>query len=397
MMTWYRTSGFQSWLTKAFNLSILEKTRMTWVDYLRGIAIVLVVYHHVRIGVERSGIVVPTLLVHLNTIFYSFRMPLFFILSGIFINQSLTRKSTGQLLGIKFEKLLYPYFIWSFIQVTFQIVLSRYSNSGRTLLDYTYMFYQPRALDQFWYLPALFNATAVYLLIRKFLRPSATGHILMAIGIYCLAPFFQQWSMMLDWMRFYIFFTLGGALSPYFFKERFQAVLQNRYSILWALPFFAVSQYYYLTHKVGEEALHAEFAQATIPYFTYLLHQVQYFVVGLIGCITMLLVAFRLQKWNVLAFLRVLGYHSLYIYVMHVLVVAFTRIVLVNVLHIHTAILLLPAGIFMGLVIPVMFYNVCVKDGFAWFLFSYHRPRRKEATPSGAIHPEVVVVPERSL
>ncbi|HEX3934682.1 MAG TPA: hypothetical protein VHW43_08380, partial [Puia sp.] len=41
-------------LQKAFNLSILEKKRLAWVDYLKGIAIVLVVYRHVLIGSQRS-------------------------------------------------------------------------------------------------------------------------------------------------------------------------------------------------------------------------------------------------------------------------------------------------------------------------------------------------------
>ncbi|HEU4471527.1 MAG TPA: acyltransferase, partial [Flavisolibacter sp.] len=149
---------------KAFNTSILEKNRMAWVDYLRGIAILLVVYRHVLIGLERGAHDIPVLMERANMIFYSFRMPLFFILSGIFISASIAKKPLNRLVYNKFESLLYPYLVWAFLQISLQIVLSRFTNSERTLMDYTMIFYQPRGLDQFWYLPALFNATVIYLL-----------------------------------------------------------------------------------------------------------------------------------------------------------------------------------------------------------------------------------------
>src|SRR5437763_1326877 len=117
---------------KAFNLSILQKSRLEWIDYLRGIAIILIVYRHVLIGIQRGHIQVPQALVDANMIFYSFRMPLFFILSGIFISKSLAKKSLSQLIGSKFNLLLYPYLIWSFLQLTLQIFFSPLINSDRT-------------------------------------------------------------------------------------------------------------------------------------------------------------------------------------------------------------------------------------------------------------------------
>src|ERR1700750_67395 len=153
-----------SFFSKAFNLPALQKSRLHWVDYLKGIAIILVVYRHSLLGIQQKGISVPDYLVNANMIFYSFRMPLFFMLSGIFISRSLSKRTVGQFIYTKFESLMYPYFIWATIQISMQIFLSSYTNSSRTFLDYTYIFYQPRNLDQFWYLPALFNATVVFVL-----------------------------------------------------------------------------------------------------------------------------------------------------------------------------------------------------------------------------------------
>src|SRR5256885_17248285 len=92
----------------AFNLAILNKKRLAWVDYLRGIAIILVVYRHALAGIRRSGINVPNYIENANLIFYSFRIPLFFMLSGLFISFSLQRKGLKKLILSKFELLIYP-------------------------------------------------------------------------------------------------------------------------------------------------------------------------------------------------------------------------------------------------------------------------------------------------
>ena len=45
----------KDWWGMAFNTSILKRRRMEWVDYLRGIAILLIVYRHVLIGIQRGN------------------------------------------------------------------------------------------------------------------------------------------------------------------------------------------------------------------------------------------------------------------------------------------------------------------------------------------------------
>ncbi len=75
--------------------------RADWVDYAKAIGIILVVYGHVARGIFNSGIVVP---VHayevLDSIVYSFHMPLFFFLSGLHAIDSLKRRGgAGMVLG----------------------------------------------------------------------------------------------------------------------------------------------------------------------------------------------------------------------------------------------------------------------------------------------------------
>jgi fucose 4-O-acetylase-like acetyltransferase len=353
------TNPIRDWFARAFNTSVLRKSRLAWVDYLRGIAIVLVVYRHVLLGLQNSGMSIPPAYLNANIMFFSFRMPLFFILSGIFISGSLAKKSLGRIIYSKFELLLYPYLIWATIQITIQLFASQWTNAQRTPKDYLDIFYQPMNIDQFWYLPALFNTTIVYLLTKTKLKLHGWMQIILGLALFFLSPFCRKVSMMSNWMEFYIFFAIGDTISPLFFKERFQAFLKNRYTLLILLPFFIATQYYYLHLYLTSPGNDVNLGL--------------FLPIALFGCLTMCALAYRLQSWDILRFLRILGFHSLYIYVMHVIVAAFVRVILTKVFGLHQPIALLFIGITLASTIPVMIYNLFIFEKPLYFLFSLHR------------------------
>jgi len=156
-------------------------------------------------------------------------------------------------------------------------------------------------------------------------------------------------------MEFYIFFALGDAVAVFFFKDSTQRLLKNPYSQLLLTPVFFLTQVYYLNHVT--EPGYADFL-----------------VIALIGCLSMFILAFRMQIWNIASFLRIVGYHSLYIYVTHVFIAGLVRLSLTKFLGIHNPFILLFSGIFFGITIPIIFYNLLILDGPLWFLFSYKRP-----------------------
>ncbi len=352
----------KAWIEKGLNLKALEKSRLHWVDYLKGIAIILVVYRHILIGMSRSNdFEIPRYLWNANEIFFSFRMPLFFILSGIFLGGSLKKRTPGKLVEIKFENLFYPYLIWATIQVTLQIVLGHlhFTNADRTWRDYLYILYQPEKLDQFWYLPALFNVSVIYIFTKAILK--LPGWVQLSAGVVLFFAHenihgIDSISMLTDWMKYYIFYALGDVLSSSFFKPGFQRVMRNPWSLVAISPAFVLSQIYWLTHKVNA---------------------LEFLGIAMIGCVTMFFVAFLLERMNVWNWLRVVGYHSLYIYVIHVMVAAFIRTLMVHVFHVHQVHLMLFTGIFFGVLIPILIYNYLILDGPLWFLFTYHNPHAK--------------------
>lgn len=367
----------KEWISHAFNLTILEKNRYSWVDYLRGLIILLVVYHHAYLGIERSGISMPETVGKANMIFYSFRMPLFFIISGVFTTISLAKQPIKDLIFVKYDKILYPYFIWAFIQVTLQIFMSNFTNSDRSIHDYLYILYQPKQLDQFWYLPALFNATIVFIFFKIKVKPSMKIHLLIGLAFYITAPFLNDISMMSNWMRFYLFFVIGDLISKILFTKSLQSQLKRPITLLLFLPIFIGAQVVYLHNNVGVKAMETTLETFHGNKTLYALNEVNFLVTSLIGCMTLIIIAFLLEKWNKLSFLRVIGFHSLYIYMIHVIVVGLVRAVLVHFLHLTNPFLILSIVIFFGVLIPILFYNLLGKS-YLWFLFSTKKKHVKE-------------------
>lgn len=362
----------KDWLAKAFNTPLLQKSRLPWVDYLKGIAILLVVYRHVVSGIQLSGITVPPAVVTANMIFFSFRMPLFFLLSGLFIGGSLAKRTTGQLIYNKFESLVYPYFVWGVLLISIEIPLSRYTNVPKGLINYTYILYQPREVDQLWCLPALFNINVVFLLVKTKLKARPWMNILLGLILYFTAPFLDRYSMISDWMAFYLFFTIGNTIAPFFFKESVQKFFKNPWSLLMVTAPFLATQFYYLQHEDRFRYLAATDTAA----------QVQLLVISLVGCACMFFVAFQLQRLNILSFLRILGFHSLYIYVMHVPVASAVRIVLKGIFHVHNPLILLTIGLALAVILPVAIYNLFIFEGPLWFLFFLKKSKTKPTPPA---------------
>ena len=62
-------------------MSGVSQNREVWIDYAKAIGIILVVYGHVARGLYSAGIDIPyELYVLIDSIVYSFHMPLFFFL-----------------------------------------------------------------------------------------------------------------------------------------------------------------------------------------------------------------------------------------------------------------------------------------------------------------------------
>ncbi|SHN44375.1 acyltransferase [Chitinophaga sp. CF418] len=324
-----------------FNFKPPQANRLGWIDYAKGIAIILVVYRHVLYGLKSSGMTVSQWIIDGNNMFYSFRMPLFFLLSGLFFERSITRKGETGFFVTRVNTLLYPYVLWAFIQITLQILFSSFVNARRTGVDYLNILIQPRHLDQLWYLFALFNVTLLYLLVAKLFRYDKFAQVLVSLALLAIAPLVNNISTLYDVALHYIFFCIGNLTATYFFSEKTQEKLSSAYGLLVLLPVFAACQYYFLYHQQMNLFLYAGIA--------------------LTGSLFVIMLSVQLSKYNALPFLRTFGHYSLYIYLLHVPIVAVIRYFLLSTMlrqHIVVVLLLL---IFIAIFSSIIVYRICMQ------------------------------------
>lgn len=142
--------------------------RNLWVDYAKAIGILLVVYGHVVRGLIGAGIIeahLPRWLL-VDSVLYSFHMPLFFFLSGLFFWRSLGNRGGSGLVFNKIDTIFYPFVLWSLLQGGIEVALSRYTNGDLGMAKVLSLLWDPRA--QFWFLWALFfSFLLAVLLIRR--------------------------------------------------------------------------------------------------------------------------------------------------------------------------------------------------------------------------------------
>lgn len=352
--------------------------RLGWIDYARGLAIILVVYRHAFEGLKRTtqltaaGVHMQDYLYleKANILFFSFRMPLFFIVSGVFISGSLAKRGFASFFGNKTRTILYPYFLWGFIQIALQIVFSAYANSDKSWDHLLFLFYQPREVEQFWYLLALFNVSVIYAAFRSFTKLKPHQHLSIGLLLYLVSALFAQYKIeagfISDIFHYYVYLALGDVLSRTIRSSEWSEKLASWKTTLLLLLPFIVAQYAFLVinmnmnHVVGKY-LYVEYH---LPFL--------YLLISLTGCLFIVSLSAVLDRYNMLRWLRYTGRHSLYIYVMHVIVFAGFRVMLIRIFHVTDIRLLLFGCIVAGVSIPLLFYKFCEKRGLQ-FLFTLEK------------------------
>lgn len=306
------------------------ENRDLWVDHAKALGIVLVVYGHVMRGLHSAGIPMPETFYQLSdSIVYSFHMPLFFFLAGLFFQQSLAAKGSCGLVFSKLDSIFYPYVLWSILQGLIEAVLADYTNGAVTYAEVFALLWAPRA--QFWFLYALLLcfllAVAVFSLSRRSIIPLT----LVAALLYLFPPLLPEglvWRYIAD---NFVFFTLG-----ILFAGQAREMAASGWQVLLMVGLFLVAQYGF--H--GLLALH--YADRGI--LTLLL--------ALVSIASVVTFCSWSARWP-LGFVAYLGTASMAIYLMHILAGSGVR-VLLKIGGVDSFLLHAVAGVAGGLLLPLL-------------------------------------------
>ncbi|GAB3014946.1 acyltransferase family protein [Bowmanella dokdonensis] len=336
------------------------QSRDLWVDYAKAIGIILVVYGHVARGLQKAGIGMPeSTFLLLDSLVYSFHMPLFFFLSGLFFQASFARRGAGPLVWSKVDTLVYPYLLWSLIQGSVEVSLSAYTN-GNLGFGAVFQLWWPRA--QFWFLYALFAIFLVATLIQAMAgRMALSLMLILSLVLYSIALVIPVNFLLGSLFTHMVFFVGGMSFSLYanqdwFAKGKTCALLLGLF-VLGQAGFHLLLDLHY-SNKGGAALLLAMLSIATVVSISMQLARTS-------------------RKW-----LLLLGTGSMAIYLMHILAGSGVRVLLQKVLGIESLPVHLLMGCLAGLWLPVLVLKLADWLGIPYLLSApvsrwLRRPQQK--------------------
>lgn len=186
--------------TSVATSAVRPRPRLDWMDCLRGLAIVLVIIVHAySIALSDShGGRLPWI-GHFNGLVGPLRMPAMMFLSGLLVPRSLL-KGTATYVDGKVRRILYPYFLWSALMITFFYIATVTIGWGYSADLWFRPFYAP--LEHLWFLANLF----LYFIIARVvvrLNPLIASAAFFGVSFF---PIAGQWH---TFWYFAGFFMLG--------------------------------------------------------------------------------------------------------------------------------------------------------------------------------------------
>lgn len=272
--------------------------RVDWVDYAKGFCIVFVVMMHSTLGVEavvgREGWLHPVV-----AFARPFRMPDFFLISGLFLARVIDRDWTTYL-DRKVVHFAYFYGLWVTIQFALKAPgLAAEAGWAGVIGLYLEAFVEPFGTLWFIYLlPIFFVVTK----LTRGVPPLAVWLLAAALEI---APVATGWTVIDEFASRFVYFYTGYLLAPQIFA--LAAAVQRR-------PLAAALGL--LVWAIGNAA--AVFAGwAELPFMSLLL--------GMFGAGAVVALSALLAKSELFAFLRYCGRNSIVIYLAFFLGMAGSR------------------------------------------------------------------------
>lgn len=184
--------------------------RVSWIDLAKGLSIILVVQMHSTLGLE-AALGVKTFAGDIVEFARSFRMPLFFLVAGLFLSRTIT-KGWREFADKKVVHFFYFYVLWLTIQFGFKAGHLSGGDPVELARLYLIAFVEPFGTLWFIYLLPIFFVTTK-LLARVDVRILWAGAALLSA-----LPIHTGWIAVDEFASRYVFFVTGYIASNHVFR-----------------------------------------------------------------------------------------------------------------------------------------------------------------------------------
>jgi uncharacterized membrane protein YcfT len=273
--------------------------RIDWVDTAKGICIILVVMMHSTLGVEKA-VGHTGMLGHFIEWARPFRMPDFFLISGLFLARRINAPWRSYF-DSKVLHFAYFYILWMTIQfATKGPGLIADHGLGFAAQNYALGFIDP--FGTLWFIYLL----AIFFVVTKWLRAVPPAMIFILAALLEILPIHTGWLVIDEFTARYVYFFTGFWLAPLVFRASEK---------LWALNVFAILAMLYVWSTAHTMVMLS--GASTLPGLGLAL--------GFAGCAAVVTTAVLLARSGWMEWLGYLGANSIVVYLAFFLFMATTR------------------------------------------------------------------------
>ncbi|HTM76277.1 MAG TPA: acyltransferase family protein [Devosia sp.] len=350
-----------------------DKTqRLQWVDMAKGLPILLVVmmYSAFSTGEDTGGTGILHWVIGFAT---PFRMPEFFMISGLFLPLVIAR-DWKRYADRRVVHYFYFYALWAVIHIVFKEALIA-RDPGTALSSIAWGIVEPYGVLWFIYMLAVFSAAT------KLLHDLRAPHwVVLAVSAVLQMAAIHTGSYIIDqFAAYFVFFYAGYALAPRIFKIAEWAA-SNVLLAIGALVVWAVAEAA-LVFSPGYEVgpAHITMGLAALPGV--------HLALAIIGTVALCILAVLLTKLAFMDWLRWLGSKSLIIYLAFVLPMGIVRTMLLKLDIITDVSAVSIITMIVAVAGPVILYWLVERTGWGKFLFERPAWAHIPGTP-GARQPQ---------
>ncbi len=300
------------------------KGRIDWVDYAKGLSLIMVIMLHSSLGVQKA-LGDCTWFAYIVEWARPFRIPAFFLLSGLFLARRINWP-WRDFLDRRVVHFAWFYLVWMHVAIlaALPFMLPQVGAEG-ALKEYLLAYVDP--YSHLWFIYLL----AIFAVVVKLVKDVPAWAVWTVAALLEILPIHTGWMVPDEFAARFVYFYTGYVAAPYVFRfaedmRRFSLPALAAALVIWAFANAALV----FTNLPGEPWLALVTAPgvegvAKLPGISLAL--------GFIGSLAVVAAGVFMARVGgvVFNFVRLVGERSLVVYVAFFLFMAFVRIVLVKV------------------------------------------------------------------